>query len=243
MFESFAPTPADTSRRKRFMATTGMSALFYAAVGGTVLVLAAPPVVSKDEDTLDVTFEHMLKKEAPPPPPPVDKPKPKPKPKPAVLAPTEIPLEKPAEADPGTALAQADIPDPSAAAEAPSAAPPPEAPPPPPPPPPKPKLKRDEPISLPEEAEPPDCSEGNPSPLYPDAARAAGILGKVFLKIVISESGEVTDVKALKGEPLLIEAALAAVKQWKCKPAMLDGKPIAVYKIQPFSFTSASVGG
>jgi protein TonB len=240
MFEAFAAPTVDVTRKKRFAASTGLSLAVYVVVGAGAVMLASPPAAEKDEDLMDVTFERMIKKEAPPPPPPVaDKPPPKPKPKPALVAPTAMPDEKPAEADPTTAVAAAEIPDPAAAVAAPEAAP---AEAPPPPPPPKPRPKRIEPISLPEEADPPEADPGNAAPQYPEAARTAGIEGKVILKIAISESGAVIDVKALKGDPMLVEAAIAAVRTWKFSPAMLDGKPIAVYRIVPVSFTS-SVGG
>jgi protein TonB len=157
-----------------------------------------------------------------------------------MVAPTAIPDQKPAEADPAQALAVADTPDPTAAAgeaAAPAIAKPIEA-----PPPPKPKPRKAEPVSLPEDADPPEPDPGNAPPAYPEAARTAGLEGKVILKIAISETGAVIDVKVLKGDPILAEAAVAAVKTWHFTPAMLDGKPIAVYKIQPVSFSS-SVGG
>ena len=155
------------------------------------------------------------------------------------MAPTALPDEKPAEADPGQAVVAADVPDPSAAVAAPEPA---VAAPPPPPPPPRPHPKKAEPVSLPEEAEPPEPDPGNLAPKYPEAARTAGIEGKVILKIAISETGAVIDVKALKGDPILVEAAIASVRTWRFTPAMLDGKPIAVYRIVPVTFTS-SVGG
>ena len=242
MFEAFAAPVVDKTRKKRFAASTGLAMAVYAAIGVSVVVLASPQEQAKDEDLLDVTFEHALKKEAPPPPPPkVDKPPPRPKPKPAMMAPTAIPEQKLAEADPSQALAVAEAPDPTAAAveEAKKVEKPVEAP----PPPPKPKPQKAEPVSLPEDADPPEPCEDNAPPAYPEAARTAGIEGKVILKLAISETGAIIDVKVLKGDPMLAEAAVAAVKRWRfCTPAMLDGKPIAVYKIQPVAFSS-SVGG
>jgi len=241
MFEDFAAPVADKTRKRRFAASTGLAMVVYAAIGASVVVLASPEAPPKDEDLLDVTFEHTLKKEAPPPPPPkIDKPPPKAKPKPAMVAPTAIPDQKPAEADPSQALAVAEVPDPSAAAveAAPAIQKPVEAPPPPAPP----KPKKAELVSLPEDADPPEPCENNAPPRYPEAARTAGIEGKVILKLGISETGAVIDIKVLKGDPMLAEAALAAVKTWCFSPAKLDGKPIAVYKIQSVAFSS-SVGG
>ena len=61
---------------------------------------------------------------------------------------------------------------------------------------------------------------------YPDAARNAGIQGKVVLKVVVGETGEVKDVTIVSGDPVLAQAAAEAVQQWKYKPYMLDGAPI-----------------
>src|SRR5262245_6616254 len=116
MFEAFAAPVVDKTRKKRFAASTGLAMAVYAAIGVSVVVLASPEEKVKDEDLLDVTFEHTLKKEAPPPPPPVEAPKPKPKPKAAMAAPTVIPDQKLAEADPSQAVAVAEAPDPTAAA-------------------------------------------------------------------------------------------------------------------------------
>ena len=237
MFEDFAAPVADKTRKRRFAASTGLAMVVYAAIGASVVVLASPEAPPKDEDLLDVTFEHMLKKEAPPPPPPkVDKPPPKPKAKPAMVAPTVIPDQKPAEADPSQALAVAEAPDPSAmAAEAaPAIQKPVEVAPPPPPP----KPKKIEPIVLTEDDEPPEPDPSNVAPKAPPGT----VEGRVILKLVISETGEVIDVKVLKGDPVLAEAAIAAVRTWHFSPAKREGKAVMAYKTQSFSF-QPTVGG
>ena len=59
---------------------------------------------------------------------------------------------------------------------------------------------------------------------------ACGTDGHVLDLGRIDEQGNVTDVSVLKGLPMgLSEAAVEAVKQWKYKPATLNGKPVAVY--------------
>jgi len=78
MFEAFAAPVVDKTRKKRFAASTGLAIAVYAVIGVGVVVLASPQEQAKEDDTLDVTFEHMIKKEAPPPPPAkIDKPPPR----------------------------------------------------------------------------------------------------------------------------------------------------------------------
>lgn len=65
-------------------------------------------------------------------------------------------------------------------------------------------------------------------PDYPDVAREAGIEGSVRLQVVVAEDGTVSDARVLAGEPILADAALAAVRQWRYQPTLIDGKPVKV---------------
>ena len=65
-------------------------------------------------------------------------------------------------------------------------------------------------------------------PVYPVLARQARIQGKVVLDADISKDGTVETLKAVSGHPLLVPAALNAVKQWRYKPYVLNGKPVPV---------------
>jgi protein TonB len=49
--------------------------------------------------------------------------------------------------------------------------------------------------------------------------------GAVQMEAIIGADGSVKTVKVVSGHPLLRDAAVAAVKQWKYKPAMLNGAP------------------
>jgi protein TonB len=67
-----------------------------------------------------------------------------------------------------------------------------------------------------------------PPPLYPVLAQQARISGVVLLDAVISRDGRIMDLRATSGHPLLIPAALAAVKQWVFRPTYLNGDPVEV---------------
>jgi protein TonB len=59
-------------------------------------------------------------------------------------------------------------------------------------------------------------------------ARIAHIQGDVVLQATISKNGTVENLHAISGHPILIQAALDAVRQWKYKPYVLNGEPVEV---------------
>jgi TonB family protein len=63
-------------------------------------------------------------------------------------------------------------------------------------------------------------------PEYPEAARQQRIQGAVVLDVRIGRDGAIEDVKLVSGQPILTDAAIAAVKQWRFKPRMLKGQPV-----------------
>lgn len=66
-------------------------------------------------------------------------------------------------------------------------------------------------------------------PQYPDHCRRTGIQGTVELTATTDTQGRVIDARIIKPAfPMLNEAALAAVRQWKYKPYMINGRPHAV---------------
>lgn len=65
-------------------------------------------------------------------------------------------------------------------------------------------------------------------PVYPPIARQARIQGHVILHAVISRDGTIQELKAISGHPLLIPAAVEAVKGWLYRPTMLNGEPVEV---------------
>jgi len=68
----------------------------------------------------------------------------------------------------------------------------------------------------------------NVPPVYPDIAKQARVQGIVILECTISPQGRVTDVKVLRGIPLLDQAGIDAVKQWQYTPTLLNGVPVPV---------------
>jgi TonB family protein len=68
----------------------------------------------------------------------------------------------------------------------------------------------------------------NVTPLYPDIAKQARVQGIVILECTIGPRGNVTEVKVLRGIPLLDEAAVDAVRQWVYAPTLLNGVPVPV---------------
>lgn len=65
-------------------------------------------------------------------------------------------------------------------------------------------------------------------PVYPRLAVVARIEGMVVLQATINELGEVIEVQVVRGKPLLTEAAIEAVKQWRYSPTILNGEPVSV---------------
>jgi protein TonB len=66
------------------------------------------------------------------------------------------------------------------------------------------------------------------TPAYPQMARIAHTQGDVLLQATISKSGVIENLRAVQGHPILIQAAMDAVKQWKYKPYILNGEPVEV---------------
>ena len=65
-------------------------------------------------------------------------------------------------------------------------------------------------------------------PIYPDLAKRARVQGVVLLQVTVDETGNVSDLKIIRGHPLLNQAAVDAVKQWKYSPTLLNGEPVPV---------------
>jgi TonB family protein len=67
-----------------------------------------------------------------------------------------------------------------------------------------------------------------PAPVYPPAARAAGITGTVVVRVLVDESGRVTTAEATNGPEPLREAAEDAARMARFSPTLLSGAPVRV---------------
>ncbi len=66
------------------------------------------------------------------------------------------------------------------------------------------------------------------TPVYPPAAKAAGIQGPVMMNVIIAKEGNIREIRVTSGDPMLTQAAIDAVKQWTYRPTMLNGNPVEV---------------
>ncbi len=260
MFDAFE-LQTDVGVARKRLTVAFVAATF--ALGGFVVVVAAisssRPLEEARPKQVDVSFHppppppEPMKLETPPslpkrvkpkPPPPVvaEAPSPPPAPSPAaapaaaaMLAPREVPRQAAPESDTAVAaiaVAVGGTGDGSGAGlgsgardEDESAAPV------------IAKAGTSGPVNLPEDAEPPEPSEDNVQPEYPESARITGQEARVVLKIVVELDGHVGRVQVLKGEEPFVSAALAVVKSWKYQPATLEGAPLIVFKIVNITFS------
>ncbi len=80
-------------------------------------------------------------------------------------------------------------------------------------------------------------------PLYPEAARRLRIEGVVILEIVVKKDGTVGNVRVLRSlNPLLDQAAIDAVRQWRFQPGLINGRPVDAYYTLTVRFSLSSAG-
>jgi TonB family protein len=233
MFEGFSEKRASGVGRGRRVLSVLLAGGIYVGAGAVALALSKPELTPPDEKLIEVT----LAQPPPAPPPPVAAaPRPRPvaarpqapsvaPPAPEVVAPKEIPTEAPPTEGFGTPGLSTDVYG-TEAGVAPAAASPAYA----------------EPINLPEEATPPGASPDNRPPTYPESARAEGKESQVILKVVIDELGRVGRIEVMRGEAPFVDAAKRAVERWTYTPALLAGRPIAVFRIIKIPFRLSVAG-
>ena len=73
-------------------------------------------------------------------------------------------------------------------------------------------------------------------PVYPEVARRARIEGTVVFSARIDRGGLIVNLETVSGHPLLVEAAMQAVTQWRYRPTLLSGEPVEVLTVIEVKF-------
>ncbi len=243
MFESLEHRTPRSSRRRwiGFVVVAGI--VNAGAIAGAVLLVSmrTPP---PEEEVIPISFaprptaEPVEAAAEPPPAPPPETPRPTKSAsrggrrlRKALEAPRRLPASGPLDVDPdrppgsdqagggGTGLAG-----PEGASVAASV------------PPRVPDSRQVRPVRWSEVTTPPIPDAGNPEPVYPEEARLAGLEGQVDLKVEISEGGLVVPLKVFRGEEPFVSAVEAVLGDWKFRPALLEGREVAVYRVLRFRF-------
>ncbi|SEP16329.1 energy transducer TonB [Nitrosovibrio sp. Nv6] len=202
--------------------------IFVLAIHGALLYylfkqeIIPPP---KQLVTLMVDFipsARPKEESKPEPPPPVPKPQPVKKPKSRQLVAETPVLSKSEPVAPPPPVEPDPEPDPEPVREAPVAPPAPQMP--------------AGPVTLSSELSV-GCPQLN-APAYPALSRRLGEEGKLVLRVELDEKGHVSvaQVANSSGFKRLDEAAMAAVKTWRCNPPMRNGQPVRAIALQPFNF-------
>jgi protein TonB len=88
-----------------------------------------------------------------------------------------------------------------------------------------------------------DLTEGSllhrVEPTYPRPAILAGIRGEVRLHAIIAKDGTIQSLTVISGHPMLVTAALDAVRQWRYRPYLLNHEPVEVETLITVNFTGA----
>jgi TonB family protein len=71
------------------------------------------------------------------------------------------------------------------------------------------------------------------SPEYPELARRLNLHGNVKLLVVVAPDGNLKEAKAVGGNPILVNAAMDAVKKWKFEPAPTESSGTVEFRFQP----------
>ena len=75
------------------------------------------------------------------------------------------------------------------------------------------------------------------TPTYPPIAKQARVQGTVMLAATISREGNIENLTVTSGHPMLVRAALDAVRQWRYRPFMLNHEPVEVDTTVTVTFT------
>ena len=76
-------------------------------------------------------------------------------------------------------------------------------------------------------------------PIYPDIAAYARVDGVVILEATIDPEGNVQQLRVIRSIPMLDDAALDAVRQWKYEPTIVSGTPVPILMTVTVTFALA----
>ena len=96
-----------------------------------------------------------------------------------------------------------------------------------------PALAQEQPHEQPKSEELSRKAKTRVAPIYPDVARRMSIAGTVRLAVVVAPNGTVRSSKPLGGHPLLVDAAMDAMKQWKFEAGPTESSGIVEFKFHP----------
>jgi TonB family protein len=71
------------------------------------------------------------------------------------------------------------------------------------------------------------------APMYPEIARKMGLTGTVKLQVIVAANGTIKDTKVIGGHPILVNAAVDAVKKWRFEPAAAESTGTVEFKFDP----------
>ncbi len=71
------------------------------------------------------------------------------------------------------------------------------------------------------------------SPVYPEIARKMNLAGVVKLEVVVAPNGNVKETKVIGGNPILVNAAVDAVKKWKFESASDESSGLVEFRFDP----------
>jgi TonB family protein len=72
-----------------------------------------------------------------------------------------------------------------------------------------------------------------PTPRYPEVAKHLGLVGTVKVEIIIGPDGKVKSTNVIGGHPVLVDATLAALKEWKYEPAKTETVVPLTFEFHP----------
>ena len=75
-----------------------------------------------------------------------------------------------------------------------------------------------------------------PEPVYPVLAKQAKVQGDVVIDAVIDQAGRVVEMQVVSGHPLLLPAAMEALRKWRYEPTYLNDEPVAVQLVVTIKF-------